>query len=330
MLLEGKHILFFSAHAFGYEYEITMALQKEGAVVDYFDERPGNGFWVKALVRINRNFIGWYTNNYHSRILEETKKNKYDYIFFIKGESISASNVGRLRELHPEAQLVIYHWDSISNNKNALNLLPLFDKAFSFDRTDCEKIDRLSFLPLFYIEDYVGISHEQDEFKYDLLFVGTAHSDRYELIKKIEHQFEDEGRKCYSYFFFSSKALFYKMKIQNPVFKHLSSKLFHFVSLPKNELLKLFVQSKIIVDVQHPKQTGLTMRTIETLGARKKMITTNQMIKEYDFYNTNNILVVDRVNPVVPKDFMYSPYQDIPENIYSKYSIQNWIKVIFG
>lgn len=71
------------------------------------------------------------------------------------------------------------------------------------------------------------------------------------------------------------------------------------------------------------------MRTIETHGMRKKLITTNQNIKNYDFYDENNILIVDRKNPVIPYAFVESKYKMLPENIYDKYSLTYWIKTIF-
>lgn len=82
------------------------------------------------------------------------------------------------------------------------------------------------------------------------------------------------------------------------------------------------------MDVQHPKQIGLTLRCLETLGAKRKLITTNQDIRNYDFYNPNNILVVDRNNPVVPNGFLNTPYTEVNKGIYDKYSITSWVKHI--
>ena len=74
--------------------------------------------------------------------------------------------------------------------------------------------------------------------------------------------------------------------------------------LPSEQLTAKLKQSKTVVDIQHPKQSGLTMRTIEMLGANKKMITTNADIQNYDFYHPNNICIVDRNNVVVPPEFI--------------------------
>ena len=328
MFLQGKRILFFSAHLFGYQNDIRLAMESVGAIVDYYDERPANNFLVKGVIRINRNLLAGYINHYYNKIIKETLQKEYDYVFFIKGESISASNVRRLKQFHPEANFIIYHWDSIANNSNAQNLLPYFDRVFSFDKIDCERLG-LHFLPLFYTPDYANIPYYDKEIKYDMLFVGTTHSDRYKLVKRIEEQIIKMGGLCLTCFYFPSKILYYKMKIQNSYLRQIPVHTFHFKPMSKELLLQLYAGSRIIIDVQHPKQTGLTMRCIETLGAKRKLITTNYYITEYDFYNPDNILVVDRNLPYVPEKFLNEPYRDTPKEIYESYSIKNWLSSIF-
>ena len=328
MFLQGKRILFFSAHLFGYQNDIRLAMESVGAIVDYYDERPANNFLVKGVIRINRNLLAGYINHYYNKIIKETLQKEYDYVFFIKGESISASNVRRLKQFHPEANFIIYHWDSIANNSNAQNLLPYFDRVFSFDKIDCERLG-LHFLPLFYTPDYANIPYYDKEIKYDMLFVGTTHSDRYKLVKRIEEQIIKMGGLCLTWFYFPSKILYYKMKIQNSYLRQIPVHTFHFKPMSKELVLQLYAGSRIIIDVQHPKQTGLTMRCIETLGAKRKLITTNYYITEYDFYNPDNILVVDRNLPYVPEKFLNEPYRDTPKEIYESYSIKNWLSSIF-
>ena len=83
MDFHNKRILFIAPRTFGLAEMISSQLQKKGALVDFFDERPANTFVVKALIRINRNLIGQYINHYHNRIISETADTTYDFIFFI-------------------------------------------------------------------------------------------------------------------------------------------------------------------------------------------------------------------------------------------------------
>ncbi len=61
-----------------------------------------------------------------------------------------------------------------------------------------------------------------------------------------------------------------------------------------------------------------------------KLITTNTEVKKYDFYNSNNIWVINRENPEIPKSFLETPYESLPNEIYSKYSIGEWVKKILN
>lgn len=71
------------------------------------------------------------------------------------------------------------------------------------------------------------------------------------------------------------------------------------------------------------------MRTIEMLGGKKKLLTTNIEIMKYDFYNTDNILLLDRNNPKINVDFFGKEYKNLTDDIYKKYSINQWLKTIF-
>lgn len=139
MSFKNKRVLLLAANLFGYHDEIKRGLERLGAHVDYFDERPANSFMVKAAIRINRNLLAPYLDRYHNKIIDSTHDTPYDYILVIKGESLSAKTVKRLKVVHPCAKLVIYLWDSIANNVNALRILSLFDRVFSFDKFDCER-----------------------------------------------------------------------------------------------------------------------------------------------------------------------------------------------
>ena len=328
-ILKGKRVLFFYLSTFNYEVEIRKAMEKEGAVVDSYNERPTNSILARIMIRINRNLLNTYINKYYDNIMEQTKANKYDYILFIKGESVSRRILEKIRAYHPEAKMIMYVWDSVQFSKNAYQLKECFDKFCTFDSRDSKDFN-IPLLPLFYIPAYAEIANKKEEKEYDLMFVGTIHNDRYEFIKGIAEQIERAGGKCFTRYYFPSKVNFYKQKWDNPNFRSAKISDFVFVSMPRTELLHYYSKSLIQIDIQDPLQTGLTMRTIETLGAKKKLITTNKYVKEYDFYHPNNILVVDRTDPIIDKEFLKSPYVDIPVDIYNKYSISSWLNNLFS
>jgi hypothetical protein len=103
--------------------------------------------------------------------------------------------------------------------------------------------------------------------------------------------------------YFPSKILYIKYRVLN-IGRKINRKDFCYEPKPSSELSEILQASRIIIDIQHPKQTGLTMRTIEMLGLKKKLITTNKDVVDYDFYDEKNIFIIDRKNPQISMDFL--------------------------
>lgn len=312
---------------YGYHKVMIESFKKAGAEVDDFDSRPSHNFWTKALIRINRNLLGPIIDKYHNGIIEKVKGNNYDIVYCYKGEAFSPATIKKLKDIFPKAYFVLYFPDSVRNNPSARQIIPLFDDCYTFDKDDTGEFG-ISFLPLFYSDNMRAVANAKVKKEYDLFFVGTVHSDRYNFIKKIVNQYEAKGLKAFTWFYFPSRVLYYKMVLENREVRKAPKNEFKFNTIPAGKLAELLAASKVVLDIQHPKQTGLTMRTIETLGAKKKLITTNAQIRDYDFYNSSNILVVDRKDPVIPNDFMTTPYVDIPQEIYEKYYIDSWCETL--
>lgn len=55
--------------------------------------------------------------------------------------------------------------------------------------------------------------------------------------------------------------------------------------------------SNVVLDLPFQEQTGYTHRLIEALANGKKVITTNSNIKTENFYKSDQIKVIDFINP---------------------------------
>lgn len=324
--LSKKRILLICPKFFNYHMEIIHSLEQMGAYVDYFDERPSNSAVSKALLRIDKRLIAHKITSYYRDIVNAISKNeyKYDYILIVKAEAIPKDVINKLRQLNPKVKIIMELWDSISNNSQAAEKIGLVDKAFSFDKSDCIKFN-MNFRPLFYIDRYNEISKLDVKKQYDLLFVGSIHSDRYKILKNIEKKLLANGYKVYYYMYIPSKMLYYVRKYILRQFPGSSKVDFKFKSIGQDEVLSLVSKSKVILDIQHPNQTGLTMRTVEMLGANKKIITTNNDIKSYDFYCKTNIQVVDRDISYLNLSFFESEYVPVKDEIKQVYSLKSWL-----
>lgn len=328
---QNKRILLFSPQFFGYGQAIARKLQDYGAEVDYFDERPGNDFMTKALIRIDKSLLARKTHKYYSRISTSLQKNHYDYVLFLNLEAISEKDLLVLKESQPKAIFIMYMWDSVKNKKHTASLFPYFDLKHTFDKDDSENelYTAFNFRPLFFLDEYRNLDGGGIK-DIDLLFVGTIHSDRYQLLMKIRSLCEEMGKKTDFFLFIQSKKLYYARKASDKSFSGAKMADFEFIPLPKQDLINKLIRTKVVLDIQHPSQTGLTMRTIEMIGAKKKIITTNRNIKDYDFYNPNNIHSIGRGTIELDMSFFETDYKDLDETIYHRYSIDGWLEDVFS
>jgi hypothetical protein len=130
--------------------------------------------------------------------------------------------------------------------------------------------------------------------------------------------------------YLQARWVYYAYRCSNPGFKGAKISEFHFSPLAREEVQGVFSRSKAILDVEHPRQTGLTMRTIETIGAARKLVTTNVSVRTYDFYLEDNIFIIDRRNPWVSEEFFDKPYRAIERSIYRRYSLIGWMDDVLG
>lgn len=323
-------ILLIMPNFFNYPDTIRTALEKKGYSVDLFDDRPSTNPWVKAAVRFKRDFIERYIEKYFSDIMKLVSLRDYKYVILISGQSLSFTEnmFIRLKENQKDAKFILYQWDSLKNFPYIKKMYKFFDRIYTFDKGDAQK-ENIIFLPLFYSEKYSEIARINKAIKYDTLFVGTAHPQKYKFINQMVQKLAVKYKKQYIYFFFPSRLVYIYRKLFNPEFKKAHLREFHFKPLNDKEIDKLFSESSIILDAPQKGQSGLTIRVIEALGAKKKIITTNSDVINYDFYRPENIYVYNgKFNFNAP--FFKCNYYDISKNIYEKYTLNNWLNIILN
>lgn len=318
-------ILFFAPAFFGYEYKIADKMKELGNEVFLYDERSVASSFERALLKISPAIFKRKTEKYYRDIIEQYGDD-IDIVLFIKGEMVTECILKEMKSRFSKAKFHLYLYDSLRNVKGIEGKLEYFDKIYSFDRKDCLNNSNIHFRPLFFCDEYIS-DVKYSDIKWDISFCGTIHSDRYDIIRKIQKYSESAGLKLYFYGYLQSKFIYYYYKLLKKSFKHTKSSDFRFDKISSGEIAQIVDDSNAILDIQHPNQTGLTMRTIEMVGMRKKIVTTNQEISEYDFYNSNNILIIDRELTKISriKDFLAKKYQEIDEKIYNKYSLECWV-----
>jgi len=322
--IAGKRILFFAPAFFSYEKKIADKMREMGAEVDMYDVRSVTSAAERALLKVNPAIFSAKSERYYADILAANADKNYDYVLIVKCDMTPAGALEKMRELYPNAKLCLYLWDSIENIPGVTGKLKYFDSIKSFDPRDCEQIEGMKLRPLFFADEFRK-EPKSEGFKYDLSFLGTIHSDRWAIIKEIRSQLNEQGLRGNFFMYLQSRAVYHLYKALKKEFKDTKPEDFDYEKKPLAEIAAEVDESKVILDIQHPKQTGLTMRTLEMLGMNKKLITTNESIRNYDFYDPANILIADRKNIKLDPAFMQAPYRPVSADIYEKYSLRSWI-----
>jgi len=195
-----------------------------------------------------------------------------------------------------------------------------YDRVLTFDPRDSQKYG-IPLLPIPY--DEKGFAYQNcGEYKYDVAFVGTAHSVRPRVVKKIAKICAEQGRSCYIYFYSPHILVYLLNKLTNPSYRWISLKEIHFKPLGSQELHEVYQVSRCVMDIEHPRQDGATTRPVEMLPMQKKIITTNAHVKAFPFYSSDNFCVIDRNYPEIPEDFWDAPYVPVSAQIMERYSPQ--------
>ena len=317
-----KRVLFIGIGFYDYDLIIQQAIEKLGFEVDYFCETPKTiTYTISNYLKIRS--ISNRIKSKHSILIATKCKENYDFIFVIKGDVITPESLEIIRQKNKTAKTILYLWDSIKRMSNYKKIESYFDTIYSFDRVDALNDNKLKFKPLFYRSEYKR-DENNHSFLFDLFFIGWAHSDRATLLQKIASILEEQKLKV-KFFIFVGKMSYYISKSIRTVDSMTIRK-----PISPKAVVKYSTNSRAVLDLAHPLQTGLTMRTIEVLfGINRKLITTNKDIANYSFYNENNILIINRENLEIPKSFFEKDFIPYPKEIIDSFFIENWVKDFF-
>jgi hypothetical protein len=315
--------LLIAASFFGYAGEIKATLERRGRKVIWVEDRPATDTKTKLLLRLHPALIAHQAKVYFDRIIEQVRNQPITEVLIIKGEAVSVEALARLRRACPHARFTLYFWDSYRNMPpGSSDKVYYFDQAFSFDPEDVERDKRLSLRPLFYLDRFKQLPALKQDI--DVLFLGTVHTDRYQVLKLLGRSLPSDMR-FEMVLYYPSQKLFGVRRLVDPRMWGAKREEFIFEPISGEQVTNLLARTRIAVDIERSVQSGFTIRTIEMLGASKKLITTNPRVKAADFYNPNNMAVIDRERPRLDELFLRRPYEPLPDAVLARYSLSGWV-----
>lgn len=253
----------------------------------------GNKFrYVKP---VSNQIMKYYLDQENEEFLNIIRKEKPDFVFIVRGDSISCET---LKKLHNKLPLIAYIWDdpfcsyAKSNNLNddyrvanfergmfLYNYIFVYD-TYYVDSLQKRGLDNVEYLPLAADpKRYKKIqltTEERNSRNFDVCFVGVPYPNRVEILESL-HKFKlgvfgdgwgnyylRRGKKIPSYY-------------RGPA--------------AGEEVLKLYNSSKIVLNIHDPEsKEGLNTRTFDILAAGAFEIVDHKKNLDIHFRNNSEII----------------------------------------
>ena len=305
---------------FNFDQNIVLELKRKNIPTDHIDISQFKYKYSSIFDRVS-NFFNKLIFKKSIKKIEMEKhvlarlktQDTYDLILVIRPDCFTKQTHLEIKK-HTN-KYVSYLYDSCTRFPIDYLLDGVFDEIFSFDLDDCQKFG-FNFITNYIYIDKKEIKEQQTN---QNVFIIISADERLPFLNNLAN-------------YLSAKNITFKFLVigkRQP--KNINSNIIYskkhiFLEDLQNDL----ENSKVFLDLIRHGHNGLSFRIFEALAMQKKIITTNDSIKGYDFYNPNNILVLNEnadlnINP----DFFTTPYEPLSDEMYHKYTIQNWVKTVF-
>ena len=200
----------------------------------------------------------------------------------------------------------VWLWNHKGNNIHFANDLQSIHKhhfqVITYDELDAGRYGFNWHTQFFNIKPYQQTTIlKNNTFLYDFFFIGYA-KNRVEEIERIH-----------------TMLSFYACKF---VTVQTSSNY-----IPYSKYMEMAMQSRCIVEIVHTGDPSCTLRPLEAIAIRRKLLTNNPAVRKYSFYRPQNIFIIGQDDLSNLSDFLYSPFEPLPSDIVDSYDVNSWVDI---
>ena len=257
--------------------------------------RVNYGIWKKILIILSYiDIFGFFNNLIYGRWYKNLKNNN-TIVIFQDGCTLRF----KLRKIiKKNNNAYIYLWNPAFDVKYFDKIVLQNNKTYSFDLDDSKKYG-LKYIDTFYVPTKITFK----PLEFDLLFVGQDKG-RKQILDTIKNKFIENGLNPYIY-------------IPQSKDEYLSY----------DQYLNLLAKSKVLLEIVQKGQSGSTMRMMEALFYKKKIITNNNQVRKFPFYNSSYIYIIEDINNIDFKSIMdfIKIESNFNDKIIEKYDFKNWV-----
>ncbi len=280
-------------------------LQEDGRFSTiYTSNTYGNRMFRRFVLALNLPLKGMLFRHFHQKAVAA------DMIILFDIRNARAI-LQYLKKRYPDKKSVFWYWNPVSKADSVNTINDLDIEIWSFDISDCKKYN-LKYNTQIFLDKNFKRSCNSIIKPADIFYVGVDKdrakmlSELAEILKKLEISYNFNLVRLNSRD--NTFGIEYKETMTYP------------------EVVSAIKKSKVVIDLCAEGQSGLTLRPIEALFLKKKLITNMKNITKYDIYNPKNIFVVGMDDLAYLPEFIYSDYDDSNyKELCNKYSFENWL-----
>lgn len=209
-----------------------------------------------------------------------------------------------IHSVNPKIRIIYWYWNPVNEKSKPSRLTDKNVELWTFNRRDQYKYNMN-----YNVQYYSGPmqTSQNNDIKYDVYFIGHDKG-RKDYINKVKKLMESQNIKC-------------KFSIIPD-----NSKKF----VPYNTVKRNLLSSKAVLEVNQDGQDGYTLRALESLFLKRKLITNNTSLKKANFFCEDNIYILcQNINPIGIKKFIDSPYNHKVDSFLHEYTIDSWFNNFF-
>ncbi|MGS0747757.1 glycosyltransferase family protein [Halpernia sp. GG3] len=284
----------------------------------------------------HRNFSAKITNTFSKVFLQKNVKNEKRQQFILD-ELKMLGHQDQILIINPElieekfhvaikkytSRYIAYLYDSLARCPVG-NILHLFDTIYSFEGADSKKYGFTKINNYNYLEKVKTDKNPE----FDLVYL-ASYDERLKILYKITERLEKMGL-TYQYVIVGKKS-WKKNLLKMVSFKGENvSKKYQTRRINQKNIPQFYMKGNVLLDLVRENQSGLSFRIFEAMALGKKIISDNQSLRNYDFYKPENILILNKDLSNLNSMFFETLYEPLSDEIYKKYSLENWVETVFN
>jgi hypothetical protein len=209
-----------------------------------------------------------------------------------------------------DTRLVFYMLNPVFHTGDQHLLLSNRWEIWSFSKKESDE-NGFKYGETFYFKKIAALN-KNTVVKFDSFFIGLDKG-RLKMLDKLKDLYKSYGLNYQFYIVDNRKSLYSRKYKKN---------------IPYMEVVKFVQESKSITEVVQKEQEGMTLRVMESVFLKRKLITTNQYIKTRRIYNPENIFILGEDDNDKLSHFINTPYIEVDVDEVEKYEFTSWLNRI--